>query len=330
MQIFIFGSIPSMATGTKAIYYALAANAGIALTKTAAAIVTASTSMTAEAIHSFADCGNQMLLLLGMKRAKAPATALHPLGYGKVSYFWSFLVALLLFSVGGLFSVYEGSHKLLSPEPLQYPWVAVAVLSVGVALESFSLYGALKEVRTSRGYRSLYRWFRETRQSELMVVIGEDIAALLGLVVALLFVLLAFVTGNPVFDAVGSIVIGILLITIALMITFEIKSLIIGESADEDFMNDLRKFFADHYPATELLNLITQQHGPDIVLALKVRFLKWPASARALVDKINAIEKSIREQFPPVRFIFFEPDISSAEKQKLAASRGKKPVRKKK
>ncbi len=316
-----------MATGTKAIYYALAANGGIALTKTAAAIITASTSMLAEAIHSFADCGNQILLLLGMKKAKAPATDLHPLGYGKVSYFWSFLVALLLFSVGGLFSVYEGSHKLLKPEPLQYPWLAIAVLAVGVVLESFSLYGALKEVRVSRGHRSLYRWFRETRQSELMVVIGEDIAALLGLVVALVFVALALVTGNPLFDAVGSIVIGVLLITIALMITLEIKSLIIGESADEEFKRQLRNFFAEQYPNAQLLNVITQHHGPDIVLALKVRFRRWPATARALVDHINAIEKAIRQQFPAVRFLFFEPDISSAEKQKRAASKSKAKVR---
>jgi cation diffusion facilitator family transporter len=316
-----------MATGTKAIYYALAANAGIALTKTAAAVITASTSMTAEAIHSFADCGNQVLLLIGMKRAKAPATDLHPLGYGKVSYFWSFLVALLLFSVGGLFSVYEGSHKLLNPEPLQHPWVAIAVLATGVLLESFSLYGALKEIRSSRGHRSLYRWFRETRQSELMVVIGEDIAALLGLVVALLFVSLALVTGNPLFDAVGSIVIGILLIAIALMITVEIKSLIIGESADELFKSQLRSFFAENHPNTEILNLITQHHGPDIVLALKVKFRRWPATARALVDQINMIEKSIRHQFPAVRFIFFEPDISSSEKKKQVSLRGKKKAR---
>jgi cation diffusion facilitator family transporter len=308
-----------MATGTKAIYYALSANAGIALTKTVAAVITASSSMTAEAIHSFADCGNQVLLLIGMKRAKAPATDLHPLGYGKASYFWSFLVALLLFSVGGLFSVYEGSHKLLNPEPLQHPWVAVTVLGIGVVLEAFSLYGALKEIRPLRGHRSLYRWFRETRQSELMVVIGEDIAALLGLVVALLFVSLALVTGNPLFDAVGSIVIGILLIAIALMITLEIKSLIIGESADEMFKSQLRTFFAEKYPKTEILNLITQHHGTDIVLALKVRFRRWPATARALVDEINTIEKSIRRQFPAVRFIFFEPDISPAEKRKRYA-----------
>jgi len=312
-----------MATGTKAIYYALAANAGIALTKTAAAVITGSTSMLAEAIHSFADCGNQVLLLIGVRRAKAPPTELHPLGYGKVSYFWSFLVALLLFSMGGLFSIYEGSHKLLKPEPMQYPWLAVGVLAVGVILESFSLYGALKEVRPLRGHRSLYRWLRETRQSELMVVVGEDIAALLGLVAALVFVALALVTGNPAFDAVGSIVIGVLLIAIALMITLEIKSLIIGESADDVFKQELKTFFAEKYPNTQILNSITQHHGADIVLALKVRFRRWPASARALVDQINRIEKSIRQQFPAVRFIFFEPDISSAEKRQQTARANK-------
>lgn len=317
-----------MASGKKAIYYALAANAGIALTKTAAALVTGSTSMTAEAIHSYADCGNQILLLLGMQRASAPASELHPLGYGKVSYFWSFLVALLLFSVGGLFSVYEGSHKLLHPEPLQYPWIAIVVLAVGVGLETFSLCGALKEVRSTRGHRSLYRWFRDTRQSELMVVIGEDIAALLGLTVALLFVSLALITGNAIFDAVGSIVIGVLLIAIALMITLEIKSLIIGESADEVFKSSLRAFLAKQYPNIEILNLITQHHGRDIVLAIKARFKRWPQTARRLVDDINTTEKAIRSEFSEVRFIFFEPDISPLEKQKAAGKKAAKGRRK--
>jgi divalent metal cation (Fe/Co/Zn/Cd) transporter len=160
-----------------------------------------------------------------------------------------------------------------------------------------------------------------------MVVIGEDIAALLGLAIALFFVSLALVTGNPLFDAVGSIVIGILLIAIALMITVEIKSLIIGESADELFKSQLRSFFAENHPNTEILNLITQHHGPDIVLALKVKFRRWPATARALVYQINMIEKSIRHQFPAVRFIFFEPDISSSEKKKQVSLRGKKKAR---
>lgn len=317
-----------MAAGKKAIYYALAANAGIALTKTVAAFLTASTSMTAEAIHSFADCGNQILLLVGMRKSAAPASELHPLGYGKASYFWSFLVALLLFTVGGVFSVYEGSHKILHPQPVERPWIAIAVLGVGVILESFSLAGALKEIRHARGNRSLYRWFRDTRQSELMVVIGEDIAALLGLAIALLFVLLALVTGNPLFDAVGSVAIGFLLITVAVMITLEIKSLIIGESADGDFKASLTSFIAQKHPQIDILNLITQHHGRDIILAIKARFKKWPASAKAMVHAINNIEASIRNEFDSVRFIFFEPDITTEEKKKAGAPLQKRARRK--
>ncbi len=317
-----------MASSPKAIYYALAANAGIAATKSLAAFFTGSTSMTAEAIHSFADCGNQILLLFGMKRAAAPASDLHPLGYGKVSYFWSFMVALMLFSVGGVFSVYEGSHKLLHPQAVERPWIAVGVLFIGVILESFSLYGALKEIKHTRGSRTLYRWFKDTRQSELMVVVGEDIAALLGLAIALLFVFLTLITGNPLFDAAGSIAIGLLLITIATMMTLEIKSLIIGESADDEFKSDLKNFLGKNYPQIELLNLITQHHGRDIVLAIKARFRKWPPSARAMVDQINDIEAAIRVEFGAVRFIFFEPDITTEEKMRAAAKK-KRTLKKK-
>ncbi len=321
MQIFIFGD---MASGSKAVLYALAANAGIALTKTVAAFITGSTSMAAEAIHSYADCGNQILLLIGMKSAKAPASDLHPLGYGKVSYFWSFLVALLLFSVGGLFSAYEGIHKLLSPTPVSHPWIAIAVLGAGVLLESFSLYGAMREIRGTLRNRSLYRWFKDTRQSELMVVVGEDIAALLGLAIALLFVLLTLVTGNAIFDAVGSVVIGALLIVIATMMATEIKSLIIGESAEDEFKNNLMAFLGKEFPQLELLNLITQNHGADIVLAIKARFRRWPATALKLVDEINEIERAIRMEFTAVRFIFFEPDISKTEKLRRAQRKGRR------
>ncbi|MBV6494126.1 MAG: Ferrous-iron efflux pump FieF [Turneriella sp.] len=304
-----------MAQGKKAIYYALAANSGIAITKSVAAFFTASTSMMAEAIHSFTDCGNQLLLLIGLKRAKAPATQLHPMGYGKVSYFWSFLVALFLFLAGGVFSIYEGSHKLLEPQPLENAWVAILVLGIGIVLEALSLKGALREINSARGNRGFYRWFRETRQSELMVIAGEDVAALLGLGIALFFVLLTLITGNPIFDAVGSIAIGLLLITIATMLTFEIKSLIIGESADDDFKKKFYAFITEKYPHITLLNVITQHYGQDIVLAIKARFKKWPTSAALLVNSINQIEKNIRANFSEVRFIFFEPDISSEEKR---------------
>ena len=308
-----------MASGSKAVIYALAANAGIALTKTAAALITGSTSLAAEAIHSTADCGNQILLLIGMRGAKAPASDLHPLGYGKVSYFWSFLVALLLFTVGGLFSVYEGAHKLLKPEALHHPWIAVGVLGIGVILESVSLYGAMREIRGRRGKRSLYRWFRDTRQSELMVVVGEDIAALLGLAIALVFVALTLITGNPIFDAVGSVVIGVLLIVIATMLGVEIKSLIIGESADEDFRARLIQFLAIKYPNIELMNLISQHHGADVVLAIKARFRRWPKTSLQLVDAINETEAAIRAEFSEVRFIFFEPDVVTEQKIRRAA-----------
>ncbi|HRP69777.1 MAG TPA: cation transporter, partial [Turneriella sp.] len=156
-----------MAAGKKAIYYALAANIGIAITKSVAAFFTSSSSMMAEAIHSFTDCGNQILLLLGLRETTAPITPLHPLGHGKASYFWSFIVALLLFLIGGVFSIYEGSHKLSNTKPLEHVWVAILVLSIGIILESFSLYGALKEAQPTQKHRSLFHWFRETRQSEL-------------------------------------------------------------------------------------------------------------------------------------------------------------------
>lgn len=316
-----------MAAGKKAIYYALLANFGIAITKTVASIITGSTSMRAEAVHSFADCGNQLLLLLGMKRAALPASELHPMGYGRVSYFWSFIVALMLFSMGGVFSLYEGFHKLTEPEPLKFAWVAVGVLTIGILLESFSLYGALHETRTERGSRSVFRWVRETRQTETMVIIGEDVAALLGLVIALFFVVLTMVTGNPVFDALGSMAIGTLLIVIAVWMAIEIKSLIIGESASDEFKQEFKKFLANHYPHVEVLHLITQHHGPDIMLAIKAKFMKWPASARQLILEINTIEKALRKEYPVVRFVFFEPDISPQEKQldrERAAKKSKK------
>jgi len=197
-------------SSAKAILYAFTANLGIALAKLAASIYTHSGSMMAEAIHSFADCGNQVLLYLGLRQAQKPPDAKHPLGYGKVTYFWSFIVALLLFSMGGLFSMYEGWHKLHAPEELHQAWIALAVLGASILLEFGSLVGCLREIKKLRKDKPLWRWVGTTRNAELVVVLGEDLAALLGLALAFVFVALATVTGNPVFDAVGSIVIGII------------------------------------------------------------------------------------------------------------------------
>ena len=197
----------------KAVLFALGANGGIAVSKFAAAVYTGSGAMLAEAIHSTADCANQVLLLLGMREAKREESEDHPLGHHRASYYYAMLVALLLFFMGGAFSVYEGVERLSHPEPLQNPIVALIVLGVGLALESASLWGAMREINKNRGAKSFMQWFRETRESELMVVAGEDIAALLGLTLAFIAVILAMVTGNPLFDALGSIGVGVLLIS---------------------------------------------------------------------------------------------------------------------
>ena len=195
----------------KTIFYALGANFAIFVAKLVAALMTGSGAMMAEAVHSLADCANQGLLLIGMRNAKRAPSAEHPLGFGKAIYFWSFLVALLLFSVGGTFSFYEGMHKLENPEPLRSPWIAVGVLVFGLIAESFSMWGCMREVNKARGDTNLWRWVRQSRQSELIVVFGEDLAALVGLAIALIAVVATMLTGDPVFDAFGSIAIGALL-----------------------------------------------------------------------------------------------------------------------
>src|SRR5687767_12565139 len=211
-------------SSARAILYAFLANLGIALSKLAAAIYTHSGSMLAEAIHSFADCGNQVLLYIGLRQSQRPATPQYPLGFGKITYFWSFIVALMLFSVGGLFSIQEGWHKLHAPEPIKQAWVALLVLGVSIILETFSTLGCLREINKLRRGRSLRQWVETTRNAELVVVLGEDLAALVGLILAFVFVSMAAVTGNPLYDAFGSIVIGVVLIIVSVFIATRIKA----------------------------------------------------------------------------------------------------------
>ena len=291
----------------KAILYALGANFGIALAKGGAAIWTGSGAMLAETIHSIADCANQVLLLIGLKRAARPATAEHPLGYGKAMYFWSLIVALLLFSVGGLFSVYEGIERFRHTEALRDPWIAIGILVFSIVLEAFSLWGALKIIRERQGNRTFWQWFRVTRQSELMVVAGEDIAALAGLAFALIALLLAVATGNPVFDAAGSFAIGVLLIVVAIAVVREVKSLIIGESADPLVHDAIVRFIAARPEVDSVLNLITLQWGDRVVVAVKAR-MKETSDGASLIGQINACEAALKQQFPEVSWIFFEPD----------------------
>jgi cation diffusion facilitator family transporter len=296
------------ADSARTIFYALGANLAIAAAKTGAAIATGSSAMLAEAIHSYADSGNQGLLLLGMKRAKRPPSPDYPLGYGKAIFFWSFIVALVLFSLGGLFSVYEGWHKLAHPEPLSYPWVAVGILVFGLAAEAVSLRACLMEVNKVRGSRSLWRWFRESRQSELVVVLGEDLAALLGLALALVAVLATIFSGNPVWDALGSIAIGVVLIVVAIGIAVEIKGLLIGQSADPETETRLRNFLESHPEIERVLRLLTLQLGTSVMVSVKVQMKA--ATAAELVEGINRAERAMRAEFPEIQWLFFEPDVA--------------------
>ncbi|PLX40178.1 MAG: cation efflux family transporter [Deltaproteobacteria bacterium] len=297
---------------TRAIFYALGANLGIAAAKTAGAIITNSGAMLAEAVHSFADCANQLLLFIGISRAKRPPDSRHPLGYGKTIYFWSFIVALMLFSMGGLFSLYEGAHKLAAIQrggdhSIESPWVAIVILLFGVALEGSSLLGALKESRELRRGKTLWRWFKSSRESTYLVVIGEDFAALIGLTLALMAVGLSVVTGNPLYDALGSMAVGALLIVVAIVVGIEIKSLLIGESAGSEVEEAIRVFLNEHSAVDKLLNLKTLQMGDEVMVAVKALMSKQE-SVDMLISEINRCERELKSAFPQVRWIFFEPD----------------------
>lgn len=296
-------------SSAKAIRYALLANFGIAITKSGAAVYTNSGSMLAEAIHSYADCANQLLLFLGLKQADKPATRTHPLGFGKVTYFWSFLVALLLFSVGGLFSIYEGWHKLHHPEPLNRIWVGLAVLAVAIVLESGSLLGALREITRIRRGRSFGDWLRQTRNAELVVILGEDIAALAGLVIAFTFLSLAAVTGDTRWDAAGSIAIGSVLIIVAVFVAARIQTLLIGKSAEPQLEQSIRDIINRDPAIDELLHTITLQMGPKVLLAAKVK-MQAGLSIEEAVAHLNELEVEIKQLHPEVGWCFVEPDVT--------------------
>ena len=265
-------------------------------------------SMMAESVHSFADCGNQLLLLLGLKTSKKPPSPDHPLGFGKSIYFWSFIVALMLFSMGGLFSIYEGLHKLDDTTPLTNPLIAIGVLAFAVVAEGLSLLGCIREINKERRGRSFWRWFRETRQSELLVIFGEDLAAMLGLTFALIAVCLTVITGDPIYDAMGSIVIGTLLLIIAVLIGNEIKALIIGQSVEPRRLEEMRGFLEDQPEVAKVLNLLTLQLGSDVMVAIKA-VMNVQGSELKLIEAINECEARFKSSFGEVVWCFFEPDV---------------------
>ncbi|MFD0738694.1 cation diffusion facilitator family transporter [Lysobacter koreensis] len=295
---------------TRAILFALGANFAIAVAKGVAAFFTGSSAMLAETVHSLADCGNQLLLLLGLRQAKLPPSPDYPLGYGKAIYFWSFLVAVMLFTVGGMFSLYEGIHKLQHPEPLKQWWWAVGVLVFAIAAESVSMRACLQEVNKSRGGRTLWQWFRESRQAELVVIFGEDLAALLGLVFALAAVLLAVVTGNPLWDAIGTVAIGALLIIVAVFVAIEVKAMLIGQSVDPARHQQIQQFLDGRPEINRVISLITLQLGNEVMVSVQA-LMREEHAAQALIEQINTVERALKQAFPEVRWSFFEPDLQA-------------------
>ncbi|HEY4145105.1 cation diffusion facilitator family transporter [Pinirhizobacter sp.] len=297
------------ANSLRAVLLALGANFAIFIAKLVAAVFTGSGAMLAEAVHSLADCGNQGLLLLGMRQAKRPPSSEYPLGWGRALYFWSFLVAMLLFSVGGMFSLYEGIHKLTHHEPLKWPWLAVGVLLFGIIAEGVSMHGAMKEVNKVRGDRSIWRWFRQTRASELLVIFGEDLAALIGLAFALVAVLLTMATGNLLFDAIGTIGIGVLLIAVAVAVAIEVKALLIGQGVEPHRRDEMLVFLNARPEIAQVYNLLTLQMGNDVMVAVKAKMNPTPNN-RELVEAINRVEVDFKRAFRDIRWSFFEPDIA--------------------
>ena len=297
--------------GTRAIVAALLANAGIAVAKFVGYLVTGSSSMLAESVHSVADTSNQALLLLGGRQAKRAATAQHPFGYGRDRYFYSFVVALLLFTLGSVFALYEGIHKLESHEPLTSPLVAVAILVFAIGLESWSFRTAIAESRPIKGSGTWWQFIRQSKVPELPVVLLEDLAALVGLVLALLGVGLSVLTGDPVFDAFGTIAIGVLLGVIAIILIIEMKSLLIGEGANPPVLEKITSAL-EQAPVQRLLHIRTQYIGPEELLVAAKIALTAGLPVEEVARAIDAAEARVRVAVPEARMIYLEPDLDRA------------------
>ncbi|RZQ63603.1 cation diffusion facilitator family transporter [Amycolatopsis suaedae] len=297
--------------GTKAILAALGANAGIAIAKFVGFAITGSSSMIAEAVHSVADTSNQALLLLGKKTSQRRATKEHPFGYGRDRYFYSFIVALMLFTLGAAFALYEGVHKVTHPDELTSPLVAIAILVVAICLETYSFYTAIVESKKIKGDAGWWAFIRQSRTPELPVVLLEDAGALFGLIFALIGVGLSVITGDPVWDGIGTLMIGALLAVIAIILIIEMKSLLIGEGATDAELDTI----VDELAAGKVQRVIhirTQYIGPDeLLVAAKLALdpgLEMDEIARAIDDA----EQRVRAKVPAARLIYLEPDLDRA------------------
>ncbi|CAM3253637.1 cation diffusion facilitator family transporter [Stackebrandtia soli] len=312
----------SVEGGTKAIVAALVANLGIAVTKLAAWLLTWSSSMLAESIHSLADSGNQLLLLIGGKRARRGATPEHPFGYGRERYIYAFIVSIVLFSVGGLFASYEGIHKIeltLHGEPNEllassWWWLPLVVLVVAIGLEAYSFGTAIKESRIAKGTATWSQFIRRAKAPELPVVLLEDAAAMLGLIFALFGVGLTLLTGNAIFDGAFTLAIGVLLIVVAVILALETKSLLLGESATPEHVADIERAILAGNDIERIIHMKTLHLGPEELLVAAKIAVSRDETASQLTEEIDGAERRIREAVPIARVIYLEPDLYNPER----------------
>lgn len=294
---------------TSHIIQSLGVNTLIALSKGVAAFFTGSGAMLAEAIHSGADCANQILLLIGVKQGQKPADEKYPLGYGRNVYFWSFMVALMLFSGGGVFSIYEGIHKMHTPEAVDNVMVGIGILVFSIFLEGGATLSNIKELNKRKGNKTFFQYLKETKDSDLVVVFGENSAAVLGLFLALIALVMSYLTHDSRWDGLGSVMIGVVLVLVAIFLAVEIKSLLVGESADPEIKTSATEIIKNFDEIDSVLRVISVQQGPgEVMIAMKLKF-KSGISSELLVKSINNFEKELKKVKPEIKWCFIEPDV---------------------
>ncbi|MEK7434852.1 MAG: cation diffusion facilitator family transporter [Cyanobacteriota bacterium] len=299
-----------MAGSSSHVIQSLAVNSAIAVAKGIAAFFTGSGAMLAEAIHSASDCINQILLLVGIKQIQKPADEKHPLGYGRSMYFWSFIVSLMLFTGGGIFSMYEGLHKISEPEAVENVMLGIGILAFAIILEGSATFSNIKELNIRKKQKGFFQYLKDTKDSDLVVVFGENSAAVVGLVLAIISLILSYVTGDSRWDGIGSLLVGIILVLVAIFLGFEIKSLLLGESGDPEITDSAKKLVSKYENIQDVINIITVQQGPgEVMLAMKIKFKN--ISSDLLVKDINDFEKELKILHPEIKWSFIEPDLYS-------------------
>jgi cation diffusion facilitator family transporter len=295
--------------GSHHIIQSLIVNVVIVVSKGFAAFMTGSGAMLAETIHSSADCANQVLLLFGVKQSSRPADKQHPFGYGMSVYFWSFMVAMLLFSIGGMFSIYEGVHKYNNPEPVHEIAWGIGVLLFAIALEGYATYSNIVELNKRKGTSTFFSYLRTTKDSDLIVIFGENSAAVLGLVIAIIALLVSYFTGDSRYDAMGSLGIGVVLISVAVFLAIEVKSLLIGESADSIILETIEAIIEKELNIIKVINCRTIQQGPgEVLVCVKIK-CSPDLNTESISKLINNFEKELRTVRPEVKWLYVEPDF---------------------